>query len=274
MRVSSSRISPDRAFWPSKRVEHGRLQAGEAEDRPIVVQEGPGKGKRLGVAALRHALDRGTRPDIPGPGGWPPCRTPRRPRRRSCRPAASTPAGSAVVEAGVSSRDHQADAGIDLAIRVGELAGVQVAFQVVDGDQRDVQRHRQGLGRRQADDQGTDQPRAGRDGDRVQVAERHAGPVQGLVDHRQDLADVCPRGDLGHDAAVSLMQADLRGHDARTDPRHADVRRPRTLEDRRRRLVAGRFDGQQEVDRPLLCPSPGGIGRLKPPWPWCPPWSG
>ena len=84
----------DSRILPAERVEDRRLQAGEAEDQPIVVQERSGKGERLAIAALRHALDRRARRDIPGRGGWPPCRTLRRPRRRSCRPGASTRAGS------------------------------------------------------------------------------------------------------------------------------------------------------------------------------------
>ncbi len=32
--------------------------------------------------------------------------------------------------------DHQPDAGIDLTVRMRELAGVEMAFEMIDGDER------------------------------------------------------------------------------------------------------------------------------------------
>ena len=153
------------------------------------------------------------------------------------------PAG---VETGVAAGDHQANARVDLAIGKGELAGVEVAFQVIDRDERNVERQGQRLGRGQADDQGPDQARPRGDGDHPQVAERDSRPAQGLVDHGQHLPDVGSRGDLRNHPAEPLMQAHLRSHHAGEDPRHPDGRRPRPLEHRRPGLVAGGLDGQED----------------------------
>jgi len=47
---------------------------------------------------------------------------------------------SAVEEARVPPRHDQPDAGVDLGVGIGELAGVEVPFQVIDRDQRHVER--------------------------------------------------------------------------------------------------------------------------------------
>ena len=144
-------------------------------------------------------------------------------------------------------RDDQPHAGVDVAIGVGELAGVEVPFEVVDGDQRDVERQGQRLGRGQADDQGADQAGPGRDGDRPEVGQADPGPSEGLVDHRQELADMGPRGDLGDHAPEPLVQVDLRRDHARTDRGDARRRgagalpgRPRRSRRRSSRSRAGR----------------------------------
>ena len=58
-----------------------------------------------------------------------------------------------------------------------------------------------------------------------------------LGDDGIDLLDMGPRGDLRHDAAVLLVQLGLRGHDGR---QHL----PAVGHDRRRRLIAARFDAE------------------------------
>ena len=68
-------------------------------------------------------------------------------------------------------------------------------------------------------------------------AERQAGLAQGLVDHRQDALDVGPRGDLRHHAAEAAVQIVLRSH-------HGGEHFQPIGHDRRRRLVAGGFQGE------------------------------
>ena len=62
-----------------------------------------------------------------------------------------------------------------------------MALEVIDGDQRDLQRQRQRLGGRQPDDQGADQPGPRRHGDRAQIgavmtpARRRASSIIGKI---------------------------------------------------------------------------------------------
>ena len=144
-------------------------------------------------------------------------------------------------------RDDQADAGIDLAVGIGELAGVEVAFEVVDGDQRDVERQGQRLGRGQADDQRPDQPRPGRDGDRAEVAERRrparvrASSITGRICRtcaREAISGTTPP----NRSCRSICEATTLERIAR----HARRRRPRPFQHRRAGLVAGRLDGQEQ----------------------------
>ena len=86
----------------------------------------------------------------------------------------------------MAARDHQADAGIDLPIGMRELAGVKVAFEVIDGDERNSQRECQCLGGGQPDDKCPDQPRPRRHGDRAQIAgaipaRRRASSIMGKI---------------------------------------------------------------------------------------------
>ena len=72
-----------------------------------------------------------------------------------------------------------------------------VAVQVVHRHERQPPAPRDRLGRGDADEQRADQPRAGGDGDRVDVVERRSRPVERLADHRRDELEVTSRGDLG-----------------------------------------------------------------------------
>ena len=61
--------------------------------------------------------------------------------------------------------DDQANARINISVRIRELAGVEMSFEVIDGDERHVERQRQRLCRSETDDQGPHQARTGRDRD-------------------------------------------------------------------------------------------------------------
>ncbi len=146
----------------------------------------------------------------------------------------------------MAARDHQSQAWIDVAVGIGKLAGVEMAFEMVDRDQRDTQAPVPGpwprSGRRpRRPPARAASPRRPRPGRRARRP-----PAQGLVDHRQDLADVGPRGDLGNHAAISLVQ------DRPATPRRwnessaRQARRSRTFEHRRGRLVARGLDGQKD----------------------------
>ena len=83
----------------------------------------------------------------------------------------------------------------------GDAAGVDVGLQVIHGQQRLVDRHAEGLGRHEPDQQRAGQSRRIGHGHGVDVGQRQVGPLERLVDYRQDAFEVCPRGDFRHDAA-------------------------------------------------------------------------
>jgi hypothetical protein len=82
-------------------------------------------------------------------------------------------------------------------------------LEMVHGDCRDLQRVSQRRGQRPADHQGSNQARAGRIGNRVQVAELDAGVHEHRLDHRQQLRDMVAGRKLRHDAAIGGMEGDL-----------------------------------------------------------------
>ena len=63
-----------------------------------------------------------------------------------------------------------------------ELVNRQVTDHVIHAVQGFAQRRRQGLGRADTDSQRTDESRAGRDRDRVNVSEGHPGLVHSSVE--------------------------------------------------------------------------------------------
>src|SRR5262249_41110776 len=100
-------------------------------------------------------------------------------------------------------------------------------------------RVRQRLGRLDADQQRTHEPRPARHGDAVQVGEPDARVGDGAPEHGRDGRDVLARRDLGHDAAVLGVHEDLGRDDVGA---HA----PTILDDGRRRLVARGLDPQDQ----------------------------
>ncbi len=117
--------------------------------------------------------------------------------------------------------------------------GVDVAFEVVDGDERLAQRPCEGLGVADADEQRAGETGAFGDGDGIQVfmpnIAPHAGFAEGGVDDGDDGAEVLAGGELGDDAAVGGVDGDLGGDDVRELARAA-------LDDGGGGLVAGALD--------------------------------
>ena len=117
---------------------------------------------------------------------------------------------------------------------------MDVAFEVVDGDEGDVLRVGQGLGVGDADEQRSGEAGAGGDGDGVEIGEGDAGLGQGGADDGNDGAEMLAAGQLGDDAAVAGMGGDLRGDDR-------GKRAGAALDDGGGGLVAGGFDGEDEA---------------------------
>ena len=136
----------------------------------------------------------------------------------------------------VSARDGEAEHRADFA-RIGELrrrvvgrivdeGRMEMRLDVVYSDQRNAERLREPLRRVEPDDERRREARTVGNGDCIYRLAFHR-----VADDLRDLLDVRARGDLGNDAAVGLVQGDLRVDDVGED--FASV-----LHHRRRRLVA------------------------------------
>ena len=115
--------------------------------------------------------------------------------------------------------------------RVAQPGGVDVPFEVVDPDHGPVVDPGQRLGEVDPDEERARQPRAIRDGDRVDVVPGRAGIAPCLVEDRHDPAQVSARGDLGDDPAGRRVEGDLRGDHVGTD-------QPPVLDEGDPRLIA------------------------------------
>ena len=113
-------------------------------------------------------------------------------------------------ELGVAAGDNQAQVGKRRRGRFDEDR-VDMAFQMVDPDQRTSQPQRKGFGKAQTHQQRADQPRSVGDGDSVEVAGRQAGFLQGLTHDRDDSSLMIARGQLGHHAPIAQVRSLLGG---------------------------------------------------------------
>ncbi len=77
--------------------------------------------------------------------------------------------------------------------------------QVVHGVQGLAKGDGERLCRRDPDHQGAGEAGATRHRDGVELLERHARLVERRLERRHDRLEVCPRGNFGHDAAVSRV---------------------------------------------------------------------
>ncbi len=131
----------------------------------------------------------------------------------------------------------------DLLARVRD-PDARYTLEVVDAGQRQPGGGRDALGRRDPDQQRADEPRALRDGHQLHDAQRGAGAPQRVVDDVVDQLEVVARGDLGHDAAVAVVDA-LRGD-------HVGRDRPVATHERRAGVVAAGLQRQDHRTGPAL----------------------
>src|SRR6188768_4278957 len=115
-----------------------------------------------------------------------------------------------------------------------------MAPEMIDGDEWDAARPREGLRGREPDEQRADEARALRDADASDVAELCRRVVERRADHRRDELEVPPRCDLRHNAAVARVEVGLRRDDRR---QHDAV----AVHDGGGGLVAGCFDAEDEI---------------------------
>ena len=118
------------------------------------------------------------------------------------------------VEVGVSAGDDEGEERVG--IREGLLRvhqhGVDVAFEMVHGDQGLLRGEGEGLRKRDADKQCAGEAGAFGDGNGGEIFIRDARAVHGFAHDRRDGAKVFAAGQLGHHAAVVGVD-ELRGDD-------------------------------------------------------------
>ena len=119
---------------------------------------------------------------------------------------------------------------------------LDVPGEVVHRHERTIQRERERLRERDADEQRADEAGALRDGNGIELLEIGLRGIERRADDAADVADVLARRELGHDAAPLAVDGHLRRDDVRSD-------RPRAIGLRDhggRRLVARRLDAQHQ----------------------------
>ncbi len=148
------------------------------------------------------------------------------------------------VEVGVSAGDDEGEEG-ELHGGVGASAGlhedgVDVAFEVVDGDEGFVEAVAEGLGVGDADEECSGEAGAFGDGDGVEVGEGEVGAGEGFADDEDDVAEVLAGGEFGDDTAVVGVEGHLGGDDV-------GERVAAGADDGGGGLVAGGFDAEDET---------------------------
>ncbi len=118
--------------------------------------------------------------------------------------------------------------------------GVDVAFKMVDGDERNVLRVGQSFGVGDADEQCSGEAGAGGDGDGVEIGEGDVGLLERGADDGNDGAEMLAAGQFGDDSAIAGVGGDLRGDDG-------GERAGAALDDGGGGLVAGGLDGEDEA---------------------------
>lgn len=118
--------------------------------------------------------------------------------------------------------------------------GVDVAFEVIDCDERQVLGEGERLGIGDADEECSGKTGAGGDGDGIEIGEGEVGLCKRGTDDGDDGAEVLAAGQLGDDTAVAGMGGDLRRDDGGECVASA-------RNDGRRGLVAGGFNAEDEA---------------------------
>ncbi len=98
---------------------------------------------------------------------------------------------------------------------IGKARRERVAFEMIDGDERNFMHRRDHLGRHDAHEHAADQTwtRGGAHG--IEIGKAHAGLGHGFCDEAVEMGEMGARGDLGHDAAEDRMLLHLAEHGVR-----------------------------------------------------------
>ena len=196
-------------------MTHRGLEAGEGEMRLLAAEHRPGQGKAAGAAGERGLLHRRSagKAETQELGGL---------VERLAQGVVDGGAEALVgadafddQELGVAAGDQQQQ------VRRGEVLrqtdGQGMGFEVVDGNEVEVVRKRDGLGRHHADQQAADQPGPAGRGHGIKRGELHAGRAHGLGDDLVEALHMRARRNLRHDAAEAAMRLPLGAHDVGED---------------------------------------------------------
>jgi len=166
---------------------------------------------------------------MPGAGGW-----------------------ASEIKVGVSAGDYEGEGGFVGIARCGgrrlafvEQDCVDVAFEMVDGDEGQGGGKGQGFGVGDADEERAGESGAGGDGDGIQIGEGHTGLGERCAHHGNDGAEMFAAGQLGDDAAIARMGGDLGGYNGAEGMAAA-------FDNGGGGLVAGGFDGKDEATAHLI----------------------
>jgi hypothetical protein len=121
--------------------------------------------------------------------------------------------------------------------RIGEVGGGDVAFEVVHGNERKPTSVGQTLGRRKADEEGSDQTRTYRDGYAGHLLQGYTRVGECPLHYTVEAFEMGAGCDLGDDAAVAFVLS-LRVDDVGESATTAGI------EDGGTSVVAGSFDSQ------------------------------
>ena len=198
-------------------VPHDRgLQAAQGEIQIARAHHRPREFHRVGIAVLGEPVERGA------------AREPQAHRARDLveglprgvverLPEKFVPVlGRHVDKHRVTARHDQSDVR-RVRVTVLQEVRIDVSFQMIHADERDVAGQRDRLAGGQAHQQRPDQ--TGPDGRRhsVQVTEPDPRLLQRLLEHRVERLDVRPGGDLRYDPAEACVQIDLTGDEVAED---------------------------------------------------------
>ena|SRR5438067_5838372 len=117
-------------------------------------------------------------------------------------------------EMGVAAADNQCQ-GRESNFRMLDENGMDVAFDVIDSDEREMPGETERLGVGDANEKRADEARTSGDRDRAQSVKLDVGVLKRLPYNRNDSAQMLTRGQLGHNAAVFRMGIQLRRNNAR-----------------------------------------------------------
>ena len=116
------------------------------------------------------------------------------------------------VEVCVAAADDQGEERSCLGERIVHKNSVDVAFQMIDGDQRKIGAEGEGLGEADADQKCASEAWAFGDGNGGEIRILNACTLHGFADDGNDGAEVLARGKFGDDATIAAVD-ELRGDD-------------------------------------------------------------